>query len=316
MRLVAESLEFPEGPVVLDDGRVAVVEVKSGSVALVDPADGGIDRIPTGGGPAGGALGPDGKLYVCNTGGFTGWSTTNGLTFPSVSSIDDAIGMIQVVDLGTGQVSDLYVDCGGIGLNLPNDLVFDAHGGFYFTDYGRQRGRVVDCGVLYYAKADGSEIVEVAFPMTTPNGVGLAPGGEKLYVAETITSRLWSYTVIAPGQVKERAGIHASPDGVVYSAPGFQPFDSLAVEANGNICVATTARGGITVVSPAGELVEFVKVPGEDPAITNIAFGGPDMRTAYICSAARGRLYAADWPRPGLTLEHSSSASAAAPTSD
>jgi gluconolactonase len=164
---------------------------------------------------------------------------------------------------------------------------------------------VVDCGVLYYAKADGSDIVEVAFPMTTPNGVGLSPRRDKLYVAETITSRLWTYTVEAPGRVKEGAGISASPESVLYNAPGFHPFDSLAVEANGNICVATPVRGGITVVGPNGELVEFVKVPGDDPAITNIAFGGSDMRTAYICSAARGRLYAADWPRAGLALHNS-----------
>ena len=304
MRLVAEGLEFPEGPVVLGGTKVAVLEVKRGTVALVDTANGAIERISTGGGPAGGALGPDGKLYVCNTGGLHGWHETDGLTFPDVPPTDDGAGMIQVVDLASGDVSDLYTDCDGIRLNSPNDLVFDADGGFYFTDYGRQRGRVVDCGVLYYAKPDGSDIVEVAFPMTTPNGVGLSPRGDKLYVAETITSRLWTYTVQAPGRVKEGTGCSASPDAVLYSAPGFQPFDSLAVEADGNV-VATPVRGGITVVRPEGELVEFVKVPGDDPAITNIAFGGPDMRTAYICSAARGRLYAADWPRAGLALHNS-----------
>jgi gluconolactonase len=308
MRVLTDGLEFPEGPVVLPDGNVAVVEVKGGTVAVIHPTDGILERIRTGGGPAGAALGPDGKLYVCNSGGFTGWQETDGLMFPGVPSQDDRSGTIQVVDLRTGEVSELYRECDGHRLNSPNDLVFDAQGGLYFTDYGRQRGRTVDAGVLYYAKSDGSAIVEVAFPMTTPNGVGLSPEGDRLYVAETITSRLWTYTVEAPGRVKEGVGLYAPPEAVLYSAPGLQPFDSLAVEAEGNICVATTGRGGITVVSPDGQLVEFVKIPGDDPAITNIAFGGPDLQTAYICSAARGRLLAAEWPRPGLKVNNTAAA--------
>lgn len=305
MRVVAEGLEFPEGPVVLDDGSVLVVELKGGTIARIDPSGGTVQRIATGGGPNGAALGPDGKLYVCNSGGFSGWHETGGLTLPHAAEFDDAAGMIQVVDIATGEVSTLYSECAGKRLNAPNDLAFDTAGGFYFTDHGRHRGRMTDSGVLYYAKADGSEIAEIAFPMTTPNGVGLSPSQDKLYVAETMTSRLWAYTVQSPGRVKEGAGFFATPEAMLYASPSFQLFDSLAVEQSGNVCVATLMSGGITVISPGGELVEFVKVPGGDPAITNIAFGGPDLRTAYICSSARGRLYETQWPRPGLRLPHS-----------
>ncbi len=60
-------------------------------------------------------------------------------------------------------------------LRGPNDIVFDAHGGFYFTDHGKRRPRDTDLGGLYYAKIDGSDIRELVQPMIFPNGVGLSP---------------------------------------------------------------------------------------------------------------------------------------------
>jgi gluconolactonase len=303
MRVVAEGLEFPEGPVVLADGTVLVVELKGGTIARIDPSDGTVERVAhPGASPNGAALGPDGKLYVCNSGGLT-WHKQGGLDVPSPEPFD-AAGKIQVVDLDTGDVSDLYTHCGDNRLSGPNDIVFDAEGGFYFTDNGRVRGRTVDYGALHYAKADGSEIVEVVFPMEHPNGVGLSPTGDRLYVAETMTSRIWAFTIQAPGEVKESGGFFATASALLYTAINLQLFDSLAIEAGGNVCVATLMSAGVTVVSPDGELVEFVSVPAEDPMITNIAFGGADLRTAYICSSGRGRLYETEWARPGLTLRN------------
>jgi gluconolactonase len=77
-------------------------------------------------------------------------------------------------------------------------------------------------------------------------------------------------------------------------------FDSLAVEANGNVCVATLVTGCISVIAPDGALVE--QVPTGDRVTTNIAFGGPELKTAYITLSGKGELIAMDWPRPGLPL--------------
>jgi sugar lactone lactonase YvrE len=77
-------------------------------------------------------------------------------------------------------------------------------------------------------------------------------------------------------------------------------FDSLAVLANGNICVATLTTGYITEISPAGDIVRAEKMPDTYP--TNICFGGPDMRTAYITLSDTGRLGTMQWPEPGLKL--------------
>ena len=86
----------------------------------------------------------------------------------------------------------------------------------------------------------------------------------------------------------------------VAGLPGFQRFDSLAVQANGDICVATLIAGCITVISPQGQVVRQVKVPDVYP--TNICFGGPDLRTAYITLSASGQLGAMQWAEPGLKL--------------
>ena len=84
----------------------------------------------------------------------------------------------------------------------------------------------------------------------------------------------------------------------MWGSPDYRRFDSLAVEANGNICVATLDKGGITVCKPEGGSAEFVPVAG-DTHITNLCFGGPDLKKAYVTQSYAGRLVEIDRPRPG-----------------
>ncbi|HEY8515707.1 MAG TPA: SMP-30/gluconolactonase/LRE family protein [Candidatus Binatia bacterium] len=298
LREIASGLQFPEGPVWMPDGSIILTEIRRGTITRVTP-DGKTSVVAeVGGGPNGAALGPDGKLYVCNNGGFE-WHDVNGLVVPGNQPASYIGGRIQRVDLETGKVEDLYTECDGRPLRGPNDLVFDASGGFWFTDHGKMRERDRDRTGVYYAKPDGSLIREVIFPLEAPNGIGLSPDGKRLYVAETFTGRLWSWEVTAPGEVAPAAGL-GTPGTLVVGLPGFQLFDSLAVDSAGNVCVATLANGGITVVPPSGEGVTHVPMP--DPLTTNICFGGPDLKTAYITLSGTGRLVAMDWPRPGLKL--------------
>ena len=103
-----------------------------------------------------------------------------------------------------------------------------------------------------------------------------------------------SARVAVPGRNRYR-GERGKP---IAGLGGYQMFDSLAVEANGNICVATLVTGCITVIAPDGTVVE--QVATGDRVTTNIAFGGPELKTAYITLSGRGQLVTMDWPRPGL----------------
>lgn len=301
--LVADGLRFPEGPVVMPDGSIIMVEIAAGRLTRIRP-DGSKQTVAEpGGGPNGLALGPDGMLYCCNNGGFD-WAESGGMLAPHGIASDYSGGRIERIDPETGAVEVLYKSGDhGVTLRGPNDIVFDAHGGFWFTDHGKvdYAARCHDIVGIFYARADGSFIEEVVFPSNNPNGVGLSPNGSVLYAAETYTCRLMKFNVTAPGKVAPDAG-PGGPGIPLYRPAGYKFFDSLGMEAGGNICVATIGESGISVISPDGELVEFVATP--DIFTTNICFGGDDMRDAYITLSGTGKLVKTRWARPGLTLQY------------
>jgi gluconolactonase len=301
IREVARGLRFPEGPVAMPDGSVYLVEIARRTVSRVAP-DGTVSVVASpGGGPNGLAIGPDGALYVTNNGGFEFHEDSLGVR-PTHQAADYSGGRIERVDPATGEVQTLVRDVDtGFSLRGPNDLVLDRAGGIWFTDLGKRRPRDFDHGGVYWLSPDRKTLREVAHPVMTPNGIGLSPDETVLYVAETEGARLWAFDITGPGEIRKHPW--PSPHGgrLVYAAGGkYQRYDSLAVEASGNICVATLIEGGITVISPGGELVDFVPMP--DRYATNICFGGKDLKTAYVTLSQGGRLVALDWPRPGLPL--------------
>lgn len=303
-RIAASGLLFPEGPVVMPDGSVAVCEIAGGTVSRID-TDGRVSVIAvTGGGPNGMALGPDGALYVCNNGGMRWPAPQAGEWLRPLhgTPADYRGGSIQRVDPATGTVHTLYTHCSELPLCGPNDLVFDRSGGFYFTDFGKTRERDRDIGCVYYALADGSHIAEVVERILNPNGIGISPDQQTLYVAETETARLWSFGIEAPGVLARRASPAPHGGQLVCGVGGYQRFDSLAVEAGGDICVATLVTGCITVISPGGAIVREVAMP--DPQTTNLCFGGAGLSTAWITQSFTGTVLEMPWPSPGLALNH------------
>ncbi|MDB2449837.1 SMP-30/gluconolactonase/LRE family protein [Pseudomonadales bacterium] len=289
---ITTGLQFPEGPIAMPDGSIIVVEIQRGTVSRVSP-EGSIEVIATpGGGPNGAAIGPDGACYICNNGGFE-WHERNSLVFPGDQPNDYSGGRIERVDLSSGEVSVLYTECNGNPLRGPNDIVFDRQGGFWFTDHGKNRPRDKDRTGVYYATIDGQHIREVIFPMEAPNGIGLSPAEDQLYVAETPTGRLWSFDISEPGVIDGARRMLAQ-------IPDYHMFDSLAVDAEGNICVATLITGGITVHSPDGERAQLIEMP--DILTTNICFGGEDLKTAYITLSSTGSLVSIPWHCAGLPL--------------
>ena len=241
---------------------------------------------------------------MCNNGGFT-WRRVDGMLLPGAQADDYAGGSIQRVDLTTGAVDVLYTECEGWPLRGPNDLVFDRSGGFYFTDLGKGRERDYDRGAIYYAAADGSSIRVVARPLITPNGVGLSPDEGRLYFAETMTGRVRYWDLAEPGVVATEGPTLSTSAGTPATLLGVVPddgrVDSLAVDSEGNVCVATLGTGAVTAFAPDGSLRAIVPVPG-DPMVTNVCFGGPELRTAFITASAFGTLMTHEWHCPGLPL--------------
>jgi gluconolactonase len=296
--VLAEGLLFPEGPIAMGDGSIVLVEVARGTLTRV-----WLGRTEViaelGGGPNGAALGPDGAVYVCNNGGFE-WREVHGLLVPLRAAADYTTGRIERVDLATGRFERIYQTFEGERLGGPNDIVFDRTGGFWFTDIGKSFARQRDHSGLFHARPDGSHLHRAVYPAVSFNGVGLSPDEKIVYCNDTETQKLWAFDVTAPGKLAPFS--FGRRGRVVSTLPGHQLLDSLAVEANGNVCSATLLNGGITVFAPDGSF-EHIAFP--DPLTTNICFGGADMRDAYITLSGTGKLVKARWPRPGLRLNFS-----------
>ena len=292
--MIASGLRFPEGPIALPDGRILLVEIARGTLSSVSPEGQVAVVADLGGGPNGAAMGPDGYCYVCNNGGFD-WIQRDGKLYPGEQPADYTGGRIEKVDIETGAFEVLYWECDGKKLRGPNDIVFDKTGGFWFTDHGKTRERERDRTGVFYAQADGSRIKEVIFPMEGPNGIGLSPDEREVYIAETVPGRVWAYELESPGNLAGTGNRRLLVD-----RPGLHFFDSLAVDAEGGVCVATILDGGVTTLSPSGETPSFFAT--DDRLTTNICFGGADLKTAYITLSSSGRLISAQWPIPGLPL--------------
>jgi len=209
-------------------------------------------------------------------------------------------GRIERVNLGTGKFERVYEEVDGNLLSAPNDLVFDQQGNFWFTDFGKAYARHRDVSGIYYAKSAGSQIVEVSYGGTSYNGIGLSPDEQTVYAAESFTGRLLAFDLAQPGQVVKggKAGR------LVAGFADRRFFDSLALQADGSICIATIGfgregQGGVTTLAPDGSstLTTF-----PERLVTNLCFGGADMRDAYITLSGTGKLIKTRWAEPGLKL--------------
>jgi gluconolactonase len=176
-------------------------------------------------------------------------------------------------------------------LRGPNDLVFDSTGRLWFTDLGvivdQER---IHAGGLFTAAPGDNEPTAVYRRSVSYNGVGLSPDQQHVLVADTLQARIYRYDNRAQAQEPQYVGTAIGPIG----------FDSLAVTASGNVCVATVFEGGIATVTPSG-MVSVRRIP-EERYVTNIAFGGPDMRDAYVTLSSSGKLVKLRWDEPGLKL--------------
>lgn len=278
LEVFAEGLSFPEGPVVMEDGSVIVVETEAGRLTRCRSNRKETVSEP-GGGPNGAAIGPDGALYVCNNGGSVHLGA------------ERQQGRIERIDISTGRVERVYDHYCGVPLSAPNDLVFDHDGNLWFTDFGRIEESGKAYGALFCGTADGRNLTLIKGRALSYNGVGLSPDMKTVYVADTYSARIYAF---------DRQLIAQEPR-LVATVPGIVGLDSLAVTAAGNVCVAVLFEGGVATVTPAGDVV--VKNL-DDRLVTNIAFGGSDKQDAWITFSQKGLLVKTSWSEPGLPLAY------------
>lgn len=285
--VIAEGLELPEGPAFDAKGNLYVVEIRGGQISKIEPGGERSVFARTGGGPTGSAFGFDGNLYVCNNGGMSHSpeGTTTGLA-PSKQG-----GWIERCT-PDGSVEVLYTHYEGSALEFPNDLVFDETGSFYFTDSRVGSWRDRPLGEVYWASPDGDSIRCVSEGYNLPNGIGITPDGKTLVVAESVTRKLWSCEIIAPGELGPRQELAELPN--PYIPDGFC-FDS-----EGYLLCAGVHGGGLICFDPSGGLTERIEFEGS--RVTNVCFGGESFDTLYATEAELGQVVAVPWRRPGLRL--------------
>lgn len=288
IEILAQGLAWPEGPVAFPDGSVIIVEYFGKKITRIW-GDGKSETIAqTTGSPNGLQLAPDGSLYLCNAGGENAGPGENG-----------GEGRIERVDISTGRIERICDRLGARRLQAPNDLVVDSGGNIWFTDLGASSLESFGKSGIYWCRADGSEVREGHYGGMGYNGIGLSPDGATLYAATTWSGRLYGFDIASEGLLRTDEASGKVVPRYMGSATGDCGFDSLAVTASGAVCVATLGDGGITTFAPDGTQ-SFLSLP--DKSVTNIAFGGPDMRDAYITLGRSRQLAKVRWDEPGLRL--------------
>jgi gluconolactonase len=258
--VMADGLGFTEGPVWLPDDRVALTSISHGCVYIVDPRDGALERIDTGGGPNGLACSADGTLYVAQNGGAWGAS---GAAEPGV----------QVI---TGSRVDYLVE----GLGAPNDLTFGPDGRLWITDTRAQFDvSTPDAGLpghVYATDVDsGDTRLVIDDGPVFINGLGFDRDGSRLLVTATLSSQLLSYVISPDGAVGAPELVHTFDDGWP---------DGMTVSAHGDYWVALTAADRIDVVDTWGRRVGEIGLPaGSLP--TNVCIGGRRYDELFVTAA-------------------------------
>ncbi|KAB0495995.1 SMP-30/gluconolactonase/LRE family protein [Pseudomonas lini] len=224
-----------EGPAFDRQGNLLFVEVLGGQVLKVDTQGQlQVAVAKNARGSAGLAIHKDGRLFVAGLGNY----------------VDT--GNLTVYD-ANGKKPEVIIDANK-GF-LVDDLVFDAHGGFYFTDL---KGTSTEpTGGVYYVPADHKSIVPILPNMANANGIALSPDGKRLWVTEFGTGLLHRV------ELKDAQSIAPFGAVVVYRFHGPSP-DSMRVDADGNVYVAQYSQGRVLVLNPNGLPIGQILLPGRE----------------------------------------------------
>ena len=228
-----------------------------------------------------GKVTPDGRAEVFVT--LPGKSVGNGIRF-------DASGIMFVADYTGHNVLRIDPATKAIAvhahepqMNQPNDLALAPNGVLYASDPDWKNKR----GQVWRIAANGG-VTRVATDMGTTNGIEVSPDGKTLYVNESVQRNVWAFAIAADGGLLNKRLVRQFPD---------HGFDGMRCDVDGNLYITRHGKGTVAKMTPAGEILREIAVLGANP--TNICFGGPDGRTAYVTEAEHRRLVQFRVDRPG-----------------
>lgn len=213
-----------------------------------------------------------------------GTSVGNGIRFNRAGQmyVADYVGHnVLRIDPGTRAIA---VHAHEPAMNQPNDLAIAPDGTLYASDpdWPNKRGQL-------WRISTGGKVTRVASDMGTTNGIEVSPDGKTLYVNESVQRNVWAFAIAADGSLSGKRLIKQFPD---------FGFDGMRCDVDGNLYITRHGKGTVVKMTPQGDVLKEIGVLGPNP--TNICFGGPDGRTAYVTEAAQGRLVQFRVDRPGL----------------
>jgi len=246
---LVEGLGHPEGPDILPDGRIVMVETYTGKIVAWSAARGLHDYALCGGGPNACTLGSDGAVYITQNGGTAGAWKAEVMGVPSIQKA-----------WPDGRVEEVARTVAGIPLQAPNDLTFGPDGRLYFTDPAdylpddRRPGRV------FALAPDGSGELLEELPAAYPNGITAEPDGAIVWVE--------SYD---RGVYRKRPGEPSQQ--IAQLDEGHVP-DGLKIATNGDLWVTAFMGGGVDILAPDGTHKDFLETGGVP---LNCIFDGDDL---------------------------------------
>jgi len=212
-----------------------------------------------------------------------GHSVGNGIRFGKGGAmfVADFVGHnIIRVDPATRAITVFAHDA---AMHQPNDLAITAGGALYASDPDWKN----NSGKVWRISAQGRTTL-VADGMGTANGIEVSPDGRTLYVGESVQRIIWAFTIEADGSLSDKRQFASFPD---------FGLDGMRVDVDGNLYVTRYGKGTVVALAPDGRILREIALPGKKPS--NIAFGGPDGRTAYVTEVDNGQLLQFRTDRPG-----------------
>jgi len=229
-----------------------------------------------------GRVAPDGKTSLFVT--LPGKSVGNGIRFDRAGTmfVADYVGHnVLRIDPETKKV---HVFAHEPRMNQPNDLTIAPDGTLYASDPNWKEGT----GNIWRIDAKGRVTREVE-GMGTTNGIEVSPDGKLLYVNESKQRKIWVFDINPNGSLANKRLFMEFPD---------HGFDGMRCDVEGNLYITRYGKGTVVKVSPRGWILREIHVLGARPS--NICFGGPDGRTAYVTEVEHTRIVSFRVDSPGL----------------